>query len=228
MQRKDSINLINNLLENHLLDSNIYDKITYHRKYNMENYELEVFPEDDKIFKCFEYFNLLETKVLILGQDPYHGKNQATGLAFGIDNSCPKQPSLKNIEKELLNDLNIKLTDQTLEKWAKQNILLINSALTVVQNKPGSDISIWSNFTNKIIEYINSNCESVIFVAWGAFAYNKLKNINIEKHNLIISSHPSPLSCFKKYKEYQPFIGSKPFSKINQILKSKNQNVINW
>jgi|TARA_R110002072_G_scaffold244302_1_gene403634 uracil-DNA glycosylase len=228
MERKYSFNLINNLLENQLLDNNIYDKITDHRKFNIENYELEVFPEDDKIFKCFEYFNLLDTKVVILGQDPYHGKNQATGLAFGIDNSCPKQPSLKNIEKELLSDLNIKLTDQTLEKWAKQNILLLNSSLTVVQNKPGSDVSIWSDFTNKLIEYINNYCNDVIFVAWGAFAHNKLKNINTTKHNLIISSHPSPLSCFKNYKEYPPFNGSKPFSKINNILINKNQTIINW
>lgn len=228
MQSKDSIYLINNLLENKLLDNNIYEKINIHRKNTLEKYELEVFPEDDKIFKCFEYFNLLKTKVVILGQDPYHGKNQATGLAFGIDNSCPKQPSLKNIEKELLSDLNIKLTDQTLEKWAKQDILLINSSLTVIQGKPGSDISLWSNFTSKIIEYINLNCKSVIFVAWGAFAHNKLKNINIKKHNLIISSHPSPLSCFKNYKQYPSFIGSKPFSKINEILKSNNQDIINW
>lgn len=210
------------------LDNNFLDQLIERRKKLLDEGNIKIFPEHENIFRCFNYFNLTDTKIVILGQDPYHGPDQATGLAFGINNKFQKPPSLKNIEKELLNDLNIKLTDQTLEKWAKQNILLINSALTVVQNKPGSDISIWSNFTNKIIEYINSNCESVIFVAWGAFAYNKLKNINIEKHNLIISSHPSPLSCFKKYKEYQPFIGSKPFSKINQILKSKNQNVINW
>lgn len=211
-----------------LLDDNIYEKINTHRQNTLEKYELEVYPEDDKIFKCFEYFDIYKTRVVILGQDPYHGKNQATGLAFGIDNINPMQPSLKNIEKELLNDLNINLTDKTLEKWAKQNILLLNSSLTVIHGKPGSDVSLWANFTSKVINFINMNCNGVIFVAWGAFAHNKLKLIDTSKHNLIISSHPSPLSCFKKYKEYPPFIGSKPFSKINDLLKTKNESIINW
>lgn len=211
-----------------LLDNDIYEKINAHRENTLEKYELEVYPEDDKIFKCFEYFDIYKTKVVILGQDPYHCKNQATGLAFGIDNLSPIPPSLKNIEKELINDLSIKLTDQTLEKWAKQNILLLNSSLTVIHGKPGSDISLWANFTSNVIDFINLNCEHVIFVAWGSFAHNKLKLIDSNKHNLIISSHPCPLSCFKKYKEYPAFIGSKPFSKINQILKSKNKPIINW
>ena len=211
-----------------LLDDNIYEKINTHRQNTLEKYELEVYSEDDKIFKCFEYFDIYKTRVVILGQDPYHGKNQATGLAFGIDNINPMQPSLKNIEKELLNDLNINLTDKTLEKWAKQNILLLNSSLTVIHGKPGSDVSLWANFTSKVINFINMNCNGVIFVAWGAFAHNKLKLIDTSKHNLIISSHPSPLSCFKKYKEYPPFIGSKPFSKINDLLKTKNESIINW
>lgn len=223
MKDYESFNIITKLLDN-----NIYEKINQHRKNTLEKYELEVYPGDDKIFKCFEYFDIYKTKVVILGQDPYHGRNQATGLAFGIHNSSPMQPSLKNIEKELLNDLNINLTDKTLEKWAKQNILLLNSSLTVIHGKPGSDISLWTNFTSKIIDFINLNCKDVIFVSWGAFAHNKLKLIDTSKHNLIISSHPSPLSCFKKYKEYPPFIGSKPFSKINELLKSKNESIINW
>lgn len=223
MKDYESFNIIRKLLDN-----NIYEKINAHRENTLEKYELEVYPNDDKIFKCFEYFDIYKTKVVILGQDPYHGKNQATGLAFGIDNSGPMQPSLKNIEKELLSDLNINLTDKTLEKWAKQNILLLNSSLTVIHGKPGSDVSLWANFTSKVIDFINLNCNGVIFVAWGAFAHNKLKLIDTSKHNLIISSHPSPLSCFKKYKEYPAFIGSKPFSKINELLKSKNESIINW
>lgn len=215
-------------LLNKFLPIDFYEKLNKHREYYIKNCDLEVYPSDDKIFKCFEYFNMNDTKIVILGQDPYHGKNQATGLAFGIDNSCPKQPSLKNIEKELFEDLGIKLTDQTLEKWAKQNILLLNSSLSVVQGKPGSDMTLWSNFTNKIINYIDNNCENVIFVAWGAFAHNKLKNINLNKHHIIISSHPSPLSCYKKYKEYSSFLGSKPFSKINKILIENNKQIINW
>ena len=215
-------------LLNEFLPIDFYEKLNKHREYYIKNCDLEVYPCDDKIFKCFEYFNINDTKIVILGQDPYHGKNQATGLAFGIDNSCPKQPSLKNIEKELFEDLNIKLTDQTLEKWAKQNILLLNCSLSVVQGKPGSDIALWSNFTNNVINYIDNNCENVIFVAWGAFAHNKLKNINLNKHHIIISSHPSPLSCYKKYKQYPSFSGSKPFSKINKILIENNKQIINW
>lgn len=213
---------------NEFLPIDFYEKLNKHREFYIKNHELDVYPSDDKLFKCFEFFNIINTKVVILGQDPYHGKNQATGLAFGIDNSCSKQPSLKNIEKELFEDLNIKLTDQTLEKWAKQNILLLNCSLSVVHGKPGSDISIWSKFANNIINYINNNCENVIFVAWGAFAHNKLKNINLNKHHLIISSHPSPLSCYKKYKENPPFNGSRPFSKINKILYENKKPIINW
>ena len=188
---------------------------------------INIYPQHKDIFRCFNYFNLIDTKVVILGQDPYHGKDQATGLD-GINNQFKKPPSLKNIEKELLNDLNINLTDQTLEKWAKQNILLLNSALTVIEGKPGSDIKIWSSFTDNIINYINNHCNNVIFLAWGAFAHNKLKSIDTNKHWLLISSHPSPLSCNKKYKNYHEFIGSKPFSKINNILKINNKDTINW
>ena len=223
MENIISYNIINKFLDNDFLDN-----LENERKINIQKNNLEIFPINNKIFRCFEYFNLLNTKILILGQDPYHGKNQATGLAFGIDNASVKQPSLKNIEKELYNDLNIKLKDQTLEKWAKQNVLLLNSSLTVIQGKPGSHIKLWNNFTNMIIDYINNNCDKVIFVAWGAYSYNKLKHININKHELIVSSHPSPLSCYKNYKEFPPFLNSKPFSKINQILEKNNKTKINW
>ena len=190
------------------------------------NINLDVFPKLNNIFRCFSYFELNETKILLLGQDPYHGANQATGLCFGIENGVPVPPSLRNIIKELKEDLNISLTDYSLDKWAKQNILLLNSSLSVNEGKPNSHAKIWSDFTEFIIEKLNNCNHSIIFVAWGAFAYNKLKNINTSKHYLIVSSHPSPLSVYKKYKTFPAFQGSKPFSQINEILNNNNEKLI--
>lgn len=185
------------------------------------------FPKPSNIFRCFSYFELNETKIVILGQDPYHGPNQATGLCFGIEKVASVPPSLRNIIKELKNDLNIDLNDTTLEKWAKQNILLLNSSLSVLQGKPNSHVSLWNDFTKYIINELNK-CEHIIFVAWGAFAYDKFKNINLEKHDLLVSSHPSPLSVYKQFKEFPAFTNSKPFSKINQILEENNKKIIIW
>ena len=218
----------NNNFVSKFLDNNFEEVMVNMRDENLKKYNLQIFPSNHNIFKCFNYFDINNTKIVILGQDPYHGINQATGLAFGINNLCRKQPSLKNIEKELLNDLNISLSDQTLEYWAKQNILLLNSALIVIEGKPRSHIKYWSNFTDNIINYININCKNVIFVAWGDFAYNKLKNINSKYHTLLVTSHPSPLSCYKKYKDYPAFSGSKIFSKINNCLINYNKTIINW
>ena len=192
--------------------------------YNNEN----IFPEIQNIFKCFEFFELQDIKVVIIGQDPYHGVNQATGLCFGINNNMKIPPSLKNIAKELKNDLNIELKDYTLENWAKQGILLLNSSLTVAKGKPGSHIQKWNKFTSFIIDELNKLDTSIIFVAWGTFAHNKLNNINLENHKLIVSSHPSPLSVYKQYKSYPAFNGSKPFSKINNLLLENNKIQINW
>lgn len=186
--------------------------------YNKSNF----YPKLENIFRCFKYFEFDKTKVVILGQDPYHGKNQAIGLSFGINDKLSKvPPSLKNIAKELYNDLNIELQDYSLEKWANQGILLLNTALSVEESKPSSHNIYWFQFTQYIIDKIDNELKDIIFVAWGAYAYNLLKHIDQNKHTLIISSHPSPLSCYKKYKEYHAFNNSKPFSKINEILISK-------
>ena len=192
----------------------------------LKNNELNIYPKVENIFKCFEYFETNEIKVLILGQDPYHGPNQATGLCFGINENVSIPPSLKNIIKELKNDLNIDLTNYSLENWAQQNILMLNSSLSVIEKKPNSQSTLWSNFTDFIIEELNKNEEPIIFVAWGAFAHNKLKNIDTSKHYLIVSSHPSPLSVYKKYKTFPAFQGSKPFSQINEILNNNNEKLI--
>ena len=187
----------------------------------------EIYPKRENLFKCFNYFEIQDLKVVIIGQDPYHGPNQATGLCFAVECKNKIPPSLKNISNELYNDLNIKLEDFTLESWAKQGVLLMNSAFSVIQGKPGSQMKIWNNFTNYIISELNK-LDNIIFVAWGAFAYEKFKNIDSSKHHLIISSHPSPLSCFKQFKEFPAFKGSKPFSKINNKLIEYNKPIINW
>ncbi len=195
---------------------------------SLKNSQFNIYPKTENIFKCFEYFESNETKVLILGQDPYHGPNQATGLCFGINENITIPPSLKNIIKELKNDLNINLTNNSLENWAQQNILMLNASLTVIEKKPNSQATLWSNFTDFIIEELNKNEEPIIFVAWGAFAHNKLKNIDTSKHYLIVLSHPSPLSVYKKYKIFPAFQNSKPFSQINEILQKNKKTLINF
>lgn len=194
----------------------------------LKNSIYNIYPKAENIFKCFEYFETNETKVLILGQDPYHGPNQATGLCFGINENVPIPPSLKNIIVELKNDLNINLTNNSLENWAQQKILMLNASLSVIEKKPNSQSVLWSDFTDFIIEELNKNEEPIIFVAWGAFAHNKLKNIDTSKHYLIVSSHPSPLSVYRKYKNFPAFQGSKPFSQINEILQKDKKTLINF
>ena len=201
------------------------DKIDEERK--LFRHQLEVYPPREKIFNCFKTTEYEEIKVVILGQDPYHGKDQATGLAFGVNAQHKTPPSLNNIEKELISDVGLTIKDKTLVSWVEQGVIMLNTSLSVVETKPGSHIKYWQDFTQFIIDEIN-NLENVIFVAWGAHAYSRLKNIDRGKHSIIVSSHPSPLSCNKKFGEYPPFLGSKPFSRINTILRESNKAEIKW
>lgn len=193
---------------------------------------LKVFPKRENIFRCFQYVSPENIKVIIIGQDPYHGEGQATGLCFGVNKECKMPPSLKNIEKELKSDINVELNDSTLEKWATQGVLLVNTALTVREHCPNSHSKIWSDFTEYILQYLNEKTENKIFVTWGAFAYNRLFNknfeLNMERHTLIASSHPSPLGARRQFKTYPAFIGSKPFSKINNNLIKQEKQPIEW
>jgi len=189
--------------------------------------ELEIYPDNLNIFRCFKMTDYNDIRVVIIGQDPYHGKGQATGLAFGVNAQHKTPPSLNNIEKELISDVGLTIKDKTLVSWAEQGVLMLNTSLSVVESKPGSHIKYWQEFTQFIIDEIN-NLENVIFVAWGAHAYSRLKNIDRERHSVIASSHPSPLSCNKKFGEYPPFLGSKPFSRINTILRESNKAEIKW
>jgi uracil-DNA glycosylase len=217
----------NNLNINYKLQ-NILSKM---HELNTEN--ITIFPKEEDIFNAFKYFEIHEIKVVLIGQDPYHGPSQATGLCFGINNN-KLPPSLKNIIKELKNDLNIDLDhkNQNLEHWAKQGILMLNAALSVLKGIPGSHMHLWSAFTSYIVEELIKVNKNIIFVAWGAFAYNKLNYMvpidNNNNNKLIVSSHPSPLSAYKNFKNYPAFNGSKPFSKINNLLEEQNQKKIEW
>lgn len=191
---------------------------------------VNVFPKYENCFRCFNYFEFNETKVVILGQDPYHNDNQACGLAFGIENNNKIPPSLKNIARELKTSLNIEFkdTDYSLEKWAKQGILLLNTGLTVEKNKPGGHIKIWNNFIKFIIDKLSNSINSIVFLCWGAYAHKILENIDNPLHCLIVTSHPSPLSCNKKYKSYPQFNGSKCFMCVNDILEENGLSKIEW
>lgn len=186
----------------------IYDKI----KNDSKNKELKIYPKKENIFRCFNYFNIEDTRVVIIGQDPYHREDQANGLCFAT-NATKIPPSLRNIFKLLKKETN-------LENWAKQGVLMLNTSLTVLEKTPGSHIKYWLPFTKQILEYININCENVIFVCWGAFAYNLIENtgVNTKKHTIFVSSHPSPLSCKRPLQEFPAFIISDIFNKINEKL----------
>ena len=172
---------------------------------------LGVYPSKENIFKCFSYFNIQETRVVILGQDPYHGPNQATGLCFDINDDCKYPPSLRNIEKVLGKKPNF-------DNWANQGVLLLNASLSVLQGKPGSHMKYWLPFTKEIISTINNKCSNVIFIVWGAFALKLVdENVDSTKHTVYVSSHPSPFSCRKKLRHYPAFIDSDIFNKISVI-----------
>ena len=181
-----------------------------------------IFPPDENIFRCFNYFNQEDTKVVIIGQDPYHGFEQANGLAFSVNEDVKKPPSLKNIEKELGHAADI-------ESWAKQGVLMLNAALTVRERSPESHMKYWLPITSSIILHISENCKNVVFVAWGGFALNLLEsNVDTSKHTLIVSSHPSLLGAYKPLKTYPGFIGSDVFNKVNASLTENDLPVIVW
>ena len=181
------------------------------------------FPPKNQIFRAIELTPFEEVKVVIIGQDPYHNDNQANGLCFSVSDKVTAPPSLKNIFKELEDDLGIKKTSNELEMWAKQGVLLLNATLTVRAHEANSHKDLgWEQFTDFIIKEISDKKENVVFVLWGAFAQKKAGLIDASKHFIIQSAHPSPFSVHKG------FFGSRPFSKINQFLEEKGKEPINW
>ena len=184
-----------------------------------------VFPEKQNIFKAFSLTKLDNLKVVILGQDPYHGFGQAQGLAFSTPANIKNPPSMQNILKEIQSDLGKKsiCEDGDLTPWAKQGVLLLNTILTVEEGNPKSHHSLgWEVFTDNVIKYISDTCEDTIFILWGSPAISKTKLIDRKKHHILTAPHPSPLSS------YRGFFGCKHFSQTNDILKSLNKEAIIW
>lgn len=183
-----------------------------------------VFPSANAIYRAFTLTPLPKVRVVILGQDPYHGQGQAHGLAFSVLPGVAIPPSLKNIFKELHNDLGCKQAQHGfLEHWAIQGVLLLNTVLTVRQAEAFSHKAKgWEQFTDAAIDAINKHCEPVVFILWGKGAQQKASRVNANKHLVITAPHPSPLSA------YRGFFGSKPFSKANAFLTAQNRGAIDW
>lgn len=183
-----------------------------------------VYPPGRLIFNAFNHCPFDQTKVVILGQDPYHGAGQANGLSFSVNPGIPKPPSLKNIYKELSTDMGIAEPKHgDLTNWAKQGVLLLNSMLSVQASKPGSHQNKgWETFTDAVIKLLSDKKTNVVFILWGAYAQKKGAVINEDKHMVIRSAHPSPFSA------HRGFLGSRPFSKTNQYLSEHNIAQIDW
>ena len=182
------------------------------------------FPPQEKIFEAFTLCSPEDVRVVILGQDPYHGAGEAHGLAFSVRQGIKTPPSLRNIFKELESEFGIDLTRTTdLTAWANQGVFLLNSVLTVEKDKAGSHSKWgWEEFTNAVISFISKEKKQVVFVLWGDYARKKKILIDLSKHTVIESAHPSPLSS------YRGFFGSKPFSKINAKLLEWGIAEIQW
>ena len=183
-----------------------------------------IYPLGSKIFNAFNLTPFSKVKVVILGQDPYHGPNQANGLSFSINKSFPIPPSLKNIFKELFDDLGIQPPNSgCLERWSNQGVLLLNTYLTVEKGKPGSHRNIgWEQFTDYVLSKLSENKKNIVYLLWGKHAQEKAKIINNANNKIIMSAHPSP------YSANYGFFGSRPFSKANDFLVNTNQTKINW
>ena len=186
--------------------------------------EVRVFPEEKNVFTALELTPFESVKVVILGQDPYHGFGQAHGLSFSVQKGIPLPPSLKNIYKELQEDIGEDLpTEGDLSHWAKQGVLLLNTVLTVEEGNANSHKGMgWERLTNHLIESLNELKHPVIFILWGKPAQDKEKLITNSNHVILKAPHPSPLSA------YRGFFGSKPFSRVNDILMQQGQSPIRW
>lgn len=183
-----------------------------------------IFPPQNEIFNAFRYTSYEDIKVVILGQDPYHGEHQAQGLSFSVRNEVGRPPSLQNIFKEIESDLGITISkNNSLIPWAQEGVLLLNAVLTVEKDKAASHKEQgWEKFTDAVIKKINEKGTPVVFILWGAYARSKKVLITNPIHYIIESPHPSPFSA------YNGFFGSKPFSKTNTFLKTNNIKPINW
>lgn len=183
------------------------------------------YPKGKDIFAAFDFCSFDDLKVVIIGQDPYHGPNQANGLCFSVKDGIAHPPSLINIFKEISLDLELEYPQSgNLEKWAKQGVLLLNATLTVRAHQAGSHQNKgWETFTDAVIQQISKEKENVVFLLWGGFAKKKKKLIDAKKHHILESGHPSPLSANRGY-----WFGNKHFSKTNAILEQLNLPKMEW
>lgn len=189
-----------------------------------ERLEKVIYPSPQDTFRAFELTPIEEVKLVILGQDPYHGTNQATGLSFSVPVGLKPPPSLRNIFKELESDLSVPFPKHgNLDSWAQQGVFLLNSALTVEQGRPGAHQGRgWSRFTDRVIEILSEEKKDLVFILWGKHAQEKLSLIDQKRHSVLLAPHPSPLSAYKG------FFGSHPFSQSNALLQQTGKTPIHW
>lgn len=184
---------------------------------------IKIFPPGPMIFRAFDLCPVDKLKVVVIGQDPYHGEGQAMGLSFSVPAGVPAPPSLKNIFKEIESDLGISMSgNPDLSKWAEQGVLMLNAVLTVRSGQPTSHSKIgWEEFTDAVISAISEKCEGVVFLLWGNFARSKAGLIDSSRHHILEAAHPSPLAR-------GAFFGCKHFSKTNAILLAEGKKAIDW
>ena len=182
-----------------------------------------IYPPGSQIFRAFDLTPVSQVKVVILGQDPYHGPGQAMGLSFSVPRNVPAPPSLKNIFKEIEDDLGIRMSGSPdLEPWARQGVLLLNSVLTLRGGQPASHAGIgWTEFTDAVIRYLSDHCEGIVFMLWGNFARSKADLIDTSRHHVLLAAHPSPLAR-------GAFFGCRHFSKANALLAAQGKEPIDW
>ena len=182
-----------------------------------------IFPPGPQIFRAFDLCPLPQVKVVILGQDPYHGYGQAMGLSFSVPDNVPAPPSLKNIFKEIEDDLGVRMSGRpNLESWARQGVLLLNAVLTVRAGEPTSHADIgWQTFTDAVIKCISDKCDGVVFMLWGNYARSKAQLIDASRHTVLQAAHPSPLAR-------GAFFGCRHFSQANAILSVEGRTPIDW
>jgi len=209
------------LILSDIINSDYFNNLM--NKVNEEYNSKTIYPSKENLFNALKLTSYKDTKVVIVGQDPYHGEGEAMGLSFSVNDGIKLPPSLKNIYKELFEDLGITRLSGDLTDWANQGVLLLNSTLTVIKDTPGSHAKLgWDKFTDEIIKKVNEKDTPVVFILWGNFAKTKRDLITNDKHLIIESPHPSPFSA------RTGFFGSKPFSKTNEFLKKNNIDDIEW
>lgn len=203
------------------IESMYFKRLTDFIKDESKSYS--IYPRKENIFRAFDLCKFHETKVVIVGQDPYHGENQANGLCFSVNNNAPSPPSLQNILKEVSTNTGTFSNAGNLERWARQGVLLLNSILTVRSGAPNSHKNQgWEKFTDAVITAINNQRHNVIFLLWGNYAQNKGHLIDDKKHCILKTTHPSPFSANKG------FLGCRHFSKTNEFLEKNGMKQIHW